>query len=202
MTKDSATLASLVGSRLCHDLISPVGAIQNGLELLDLSGFSSDMPELELIRDSCANAAARIRFFRVAFGSAADTQMMGEREIRAIFNDLTRGARVKAEWRPTKDILRTEVQLAFLAHLCCEAALPQGGNVRHERGEVGWSIGATGPRLNVVAPLWAHLSGGPGPEEITADKVQFAMLACLTQDTGRTVRVHHGENSLRLEILH
>ncbi|MFZ7093687.1 histidine phosphotransferase family protein [Primorskyibacter sp. 2E233] len=200
MPKDSATLAALVGSRLCHDLISPVGAIQNGLELLDLSGISSDLPEMELIRDSCANAAARIRFFRVAFGSAGAAQMMGRREVVSVLSDLTKSARVKADWRPELDMLRTDVQLAFLVYLCCESALPQGGSVRFEKSEAGWSIGAKGPRLNINQPLWAHLEGGPGPEEITADKVQFAMLALVADERGRKIRVHKGSDSLRIEI--
>ncbi|WGW02963.1 histidine phosphotransferase family protein [Tropicibacter oceani] len=200
MPKDSATLAALVGSRLCHDLISPVGAIQNGLELLELSGMS-DVPELELIRDSCTNAAARIRFFRVAFGSAGDSQTMGHREIQSIMADLTRHGRVKADWRPDRDLPRTEVQMAFLAFLCSEAALPQGGTVSFAKGQTGWSIAASGPRLNVNAALWDHLTGGPGPEEITADKVQFAVLALLAQDRGRKIRVHKGTESLRMEIL-
>lgn len=201
MSKYTANLASLVGSRLCHDLISPVGAIQNGLELLELSGLSKDMPELELIRDSCINAAARIKFFRVAFGSAGGGQMMGDREIRSILRDLTKGARVQADWRPDVDLMRTEVQMVFLAHLCCESALPQGGTVRHERGETGWSVGADGPRINAIKPLWNHLTGGPGPEEIGADKVQFALLAILAEERGLTLRVHIGESSLRIELV-
>ena len=60
-------LAQLVGSRICHDLISPVGAIGNGLELLAMAGGRT-MPggsaELELISDSVVQANARIRFFR------------------------------------------------------------------------------------------------------------------------------------------
>ncbi|WP_136442480.1 histidine phosphotransferase family protein [Pacificoceanicola onchidii] len=201
MTKYTANLASLVGSRLCHDLISPVGAIQNGLELLELSGLSNDMPELELIRDSCTNAAARIKFFRVAFGSAGGSQMMGDREIRAILRDLTAGARVQSDWRPDADLPRAEVQMAFLAYLCCESALPQGGTVHIERGETGWSVGAEGPRINAVKPLWDHLTGGPGPEEIGADKVQFALLTLLAEERGLNLRVHVGDSSLRIELV-
>ncbi|WP_425100587.1 histidine phosphotransferase family protein [Tropicibacter sp. S64] len=201
MIKDSAALAALVGSRLCHDLISPVGAIQNGLELLDLSGFAKDMPELELIRESVVNANARIKFFRVAFGLAGDSQMMGEREIRGILRDLTAAGRVQVDWKPTKDLRRTDVQLAFLGYLCCEAALPQGGTVRCERGETGWSVSVTAPRINFSKPHWELLNGGPGPEELGADKVQFAMLANLSTERRRRVRVHHGDTSLRMEIL-
>jgi histidine phosphotransferase ChpT len=66
---DQPDLAALIGSRICHDLISPIGAIGNGVELL-LMEASGKGPELSLISESVAAANARIRFFRVAFGAA------------------------------------------------------------------------------------------------------------------------------------
>ena len=57
-------IAALVGSRICHDLISPIGAIGNGVELIGLTENTSS-PELALISESVDNANARIRFFRV-----------------------------------------------------------------------------------------------------------------------------------------
>ena len=65
MGTSNVNLAALIGSRICHDLISPIGAINNGLELLGMTG-SSEGPELQLITDSVGSATARIRFFRIA----------------------------------------------------------------------------------------------------------------------------------------
>lgn len=70
MTDD---IASLVGSRICHDLISPIGAISNGVELIGMTQ-GTDGAEMSLINDSVQNANARIRFFRVAYGSATPEQ--------------------------------------------------------------------------------------------------------------------------------
>ena len=69
MSQTNVNLSALIGSRICHDLISPIGAINNGLELLGMSG-NTPGPEMELIHDSVGNASARIRYFRVAFGAA------------------------------------------------------------------------------------------------------------------------------------
>ena len=66
MPIDTAKLATLVASRLCHDLVSPVGAISNGLELIALAGTPGP-EEMELIEQSCTSATARLNFFRVAF---------------------------------------------------------------------------------------------------------------------------------------
>ncbi len=63
MSHTHSNLATLIGSRICHDLISPIGAIHNGLELLELSGGMSQTPEMQLIVESCANARARVTFF-------------------------------------------------------------------------------------------------------------------------------------------
>ena len=86
MGQSNINLSALIGSRICHDLISPIGAINNGLELLDMSGRTSG-PELDLIQESVGNASARIRFFRIAFGAAGD-QMMGRAEVVSILKDL------------------------------------------------------------------------------------------------------------------
>ncbi len=75
----SPDIASLIGSRISHDLISPIGAIGNGLELLSMSGAGG--PEVELISDSVANANARIRHFRIAFGLASAEQGTSRSEI-------------------------------------------------------------------------------------------------------------------------
>ena len=76
MIQSASHLASLIGSRICHDLISPIGAIHNGLELISLSGAVQHEAEISLITQSCQNAASRIKFFRVAFGvSGSDRQL-------------------------------------------------------------------------------------------------------------------------------
>ncbi len=66
-------LAALVGSRICHDLISPIGAIGNGVELVLLDAAVGG-PEVTLIADSVSHANARIRFFRIAFGATGADQ--------------------------------------------------------------------------------------------------------------------------------
>jgi histidine phosphotransferase ChpT len=180
-----ARLATLVGSRLCHDIISPVGAIQNGLELLALAGDGDTSAELALIDESCASAAARIRFFRVAFGSAGSTQMMGARDCTATLEGFAAGGRVTAVWDVTGDRPRAEVQLAYLAYLCAETALPQGGTVRVACDGDGWSVAADGARIAADAQSWDRLVR-PGPVETsTPDRVQFDLLRVLASGAGR-----------------
>jgi len=57
MSHDNTSIAVLIGSRICHDLISPIGAITNGLELLNMAGEANG-PEMSLIGESVGNASA------------------------------------------------------------------------------------------------------------------------------------------------
>ena len=200
MSNISANLAALVGSRLCHDLISPIGAIQNGLELMALTGGGKDSPELTLIQDSCESAAARIRFFRVAFGFAGDSQKMSRKEIAATLEAVSKDGRLKAVWGDAEDHLRTDIQLCFLAYLCCESALPMGGNVSFDRDAAGWTVRATGPRVNATQALWDHINGVSPLPEPPADKVHFALLPILAGDLGRQLLATIGEDGVTLKI--
>ena len=110
---DKPDLVALLGSRICHDLISPIGAISNGVELLMMDG-STMGPEIALISESVANANARIRFFRVAYGISGADQRIGKAEVVSILSDLTRGGRLTIDWRGPADLPRREVKLAFL----------------------------------------------------------------------------------------
>lgn len=198
MGENKVSLASLIGSRICHDLISPIGAIANGLELLDMTG-STDGPEFELIADSAGNAGARIRFFRIAYGAAGD-QSLSRAEVRSILDDLNRGARVRVNWGPLEPQSRAMVRLAFLAAQCCETALPYGGDVFVRCIDDHWSITATGDTVNVDPELWTPVQNGTAMASPTAALVQFALLPEIASDLGRRIAVSSSTNELVLEF--
>ena len=156
MGYDNVNLAALIGSRICHDLINPIGAINNGLELLDMAGGTTG-PELELISDSVENAAARIRFFRIAYGAPGE-QLLGAPEIVSVLRDISAAARLTFEWGPSDPQERALVRLAFLAMQCCETAMPYGGLVRTDVGPDGWVISGTADTVVADAPLWTGLT--------------------------------------------
>ncbi|WP_114963637.1 histidine phosphotransferase family protein [Tritonibacter mobilis] len=183
MSVDNANLAALVGSRICHDLISPVGAINNGLELLGMSN-SLEGPELELISDSVNNANARIRFFRVAFGSAGE-QELGRMEIMSVLGDVSKGGRIKYNWSSQEAAARRDVRMAFLAGLCLESALPYGGTIQILRSTDGWTVIGEGRKINVDEDLWSGLASDAPKVEITPALVQFALLPEAAKEAGR-----------------
>jgi len=189
-------LVALVGSRISHDLASPLGAIANGVELLALTG-QGDSPEFRLITESVANATARIKAFRIAFGAAAPGQNVKADEIAALFAPGEGGRKLMVDWQPEGDVPRGLAKLALLALMCIETALPRGGQARvSTRGGV-WQVTGAGPRLTLPADLLAALDGN-APDDLAAAHVHFALFASAAQAQDR--RLHHqvGETEITL----
>ncbi len=196
---DRPDFAALIGSRICHDLISPIGAIGNGVELLQM-GPGGKSPEVALIADSVANASARIRFFRLAFGSSAGEAQVARSEVEAILADLARGSRVAMAITGPAALSRREVKLAFLAAQCLESALPFGGQVAMDRGEQGWTLTGRSPRLKLDPDLWDLLANPAPAAGIGAGQVHFALLCAEAQAQGRRLTVDLGEGEVRIEF--
>ncbi len=198
MPHPDLTLAALVGSRICHDLISPVGAIHNGLELIAMSGPIAT-PELCLISDSVDNASARIKFFRVAFGVASAEQMIGAPEIGTVIRGIYGEGRHKADWQGKGDVPRAEVQAIYLAMLCLETTLPQGGLITVTGQAGGWTLTATGTRIALDPGARAALDGDM-PSGLRPAHVQYALLPLCLAEMDRSVRIEQSANNLSLSF--
>jgi histidine phosphotransferase ChpT len=194
---DKPDLTALIGSRICHDLISPIGAIGNGVELLMMEGATAG-PEIALISESVAHANARIRFFRVAFGAASLEQRIAGPEIRSILTDITRGGRLAIDWRTSPDLERREVKLAFLALQCCETAMPWGGRITVDLCDDRWTIAGQAARLRIEADLWEVLARPAAAHGIMPAHVHFLLLADEAHRQGRRLTTELGETEMRI----
>jgi len=190
---------ALIGSRICHDLISPLGAIGNGVELLSMSGIT-DVPEMALISESVENANARIRFFRIAFGAASPGSMIGNAELRSVLADLYRGNRLSVDWRVADDVPRAEAKLAYLLLQCLESALPFGGKVQVTLTSGTWNIFGNADRMKVDEPLWDIIANPRADININASNVHFALIYDLAQDLGKHVTTNVSENSISVSF--
>ncbi|MDZ4088018.1 MAG: histidine phosphotransferase family protein [Tabrizicola sp.] len=195
--QDKPDLAALIASRICHDLISPIGAIGNGVELLAMEPGGT-RPEMALISESVANANARIRFFRICFGQASSDQRIARSEVASILGDLSRGGRVGYAWTSPTDLSRREVRLVFLLLQCLESALAYGGKVSVMRNDTGWQVQAEAPRLKVDPALWEVLTEPRAPAEIGAAQVHFALVPDELARQGRRLITEIGETTIRL----
>jgi histidine phosphotransferase ChpT len=127
---DALELAALLCSRVCHDLISPVGAIVNGLEVLDDNPKEEDREfALDLIRKSARTASARLQFCRLAFGAAgsAGAQIdLGDAQnmARGHFED----EKTKITWNLPRILLpKNRVKLLLNMLVVAQHTIPRGG---------------------------------------------------------------------------
>jgi len=198
-TTSRPDLTALLGSRICHDLISPLGAIGNGVELLQMTGDAGG-PEMQLIADSVRNANARIRFFRVAFGAASPDQRIGRAELGAVLDDSYQGGRVAVDHDLHDDMVRADAKLALLVLLCIESAMPLGGNVTLAVSGTHWQLGASAKRLKINDRLWSTLTQTRPPDDVTASEVQFALLPLAAAAAGRALAVTLGDTTIEVRF--
>ena len=159
-------LAALLCSRVCHDIISPVGAINNGLELLDEGGADEDA--MKLIRQSARNASARLQFARIAFGAAGSAGMMidtGDAESVAIA--FLKNEKPELIWNGVRALLpKNKVKLLLNLLLVANAAIPRGGRLvvtlENLDTEPRFALAASGPMLR-VPPKFLELHSGNKP---------------------------------------
>lgn len=192
-------LNSLVGSRICHDLISPLGAIGNGVELLSMAGMGA-APEITLISESVESANARIRFFRIAFGATANEALLGSKELRSVLSDLYRGNRLTIDWRVQEDVPRGQAKLAFLVLQCLESALPWGGNVLVTRTDQVWNVFGKASRLKIDQPLWEMIANPQDNTEVNAASVHFALVNPTAMQTGRRVTTNISDTTVSVSF--
>lgn len=189
-------LAALVGARLCHDLISPLGAIGNGVELLQMSPSASG-PEIALISDSVATALAKLRFYRIAFGPA-DPEARLTLEDAADITGAMYGGRFTIAWAPEgASLARRVARMAFLAILCLEKSLPMGGLVHITASDDSVSL-SVADRRTAAGPHWAHVTEGRALQDVRPDAVQFPLLRQALLASGGALSAEFSEHSAAL----
>ena len=196
MSKD---IAALVGSRICHDLISPLGAIGNGVELLSLTSGETSA-EMVLINESVANANARIRFKRIAYGATEMGQRVPRKEILSVLAASARGGRFTYFWHPEGDQSRREVRIAFLLLQCLEVALPSGGEISVTQDEGLWEVTGLGGRIHIDEALWHGLKEPRGLNGYSPAHVQFAVLPSVLTEARRTLDIDISEARIRVRF--
>lgn len=160
----------LLNARLCHELISPVGAINNGVELVAEEDVDADFQRdaMKLIASSAKTAGHRLNFYRFAYGSGR-----GSTGKDAALGLLESG-KVRADWQDSASALPVEWQrLACNMIVIAAEVLPRGGTLKIEAGEGGTGIvvNAGGDSVNLTAELRAALTDGADIDALTARTV-------------------------------
>ncbi len=197
MTISPVDFASLLCSRLCHDLLSPVGALNNGLELLaDETDPAMRQRCMELLADSARTSANKLKFFRLAFGAAGSFgETVDPREAKAAIEGLLSDARrTTLGWLVDAPALpKAAVKALLNLSLIANEALVRGGtlDVGAEQGEGQLEIVVriAGPRLTLDPSLRQMLVAGPGSDAVGSRVAAAFLVHTLVSDANGHVMV-------------
>lgn len=199
---EALDFAALLCSRVCHDIISPVGAITNGLEVLDEED-SEDMKAFafDLIRKSARTASAKLQFARLAFGAAGSAGAevdLGDAE--TVAKRYMEGEKADLEWQAARRLLpKNQVKLLLNLLLVSLHAVPRGGKVVVTvEGDLPYptfSIAATGPASR-IPPRVADLLAGRLEDGVDAHAIQPYYAGALARDAGLLVTIDKSDDTV------
>lgn len=161
-----SSLAALLSARICHDLISPIGALGTAIEVLDDDG-NTEMHEdaMGLVRLSSKQAGAKLRFLRLAFGAGGSAPgIIAVEELKSLTADMYEGGKATIRWEDClngleKNTARLLLNLTMLA----VQAVPRGGDIvisaTETNGAVTLSLAATGPKSRLDINVEKTLAG-------------------------------------------
>jgi histidine phosphotransferase ChpT len=176
---EALDLAALLCSRVCHDLISPVGAIVNGLEVLEEAKDEETKTfALDLIKKSAGNASAKLQFCRIAFGAAGSAgAQLDLGDAQTIARGFLEDDKTKLAWNlPRLLLAKNRVKLLLNMLLIAGQAIPRGGQLTVDPigsgDSMGFKVSATGSNAKFLPAVPGLLTGDTGPDALDAHRIQ------------------------------
>ena len=203
-------VTELLASRICHDLISPVGAINNGVELLEEMGAQVGEEAVKLIGHSADMASRRLRLFRLCYGSAGADANLSADEVLTTMRDYISGSRVSINWAADKmksaPLPKGGPKVLLNLVIIAYEALVHGGTIdvalaADNSSKI--SIVATGRGAGQRDEAWAPLHGNAQVADLTAKTVHPYVTGQFAQQYG--VQIAHqavAEDKIELTLEH
>jgi histidine phosphotransferase ChpT len=189
VTLSALDLAALLCSRVCHDLISPVGAIVNGLEVLEEDKDEETKTfALELIKKSARAASAKLQFCRLAFGAAGSVGAQielgdAEKASRGLIED----GKTTIVWNlPRELVAKNRAKLLLNMLMVAVGTIPRGGTLTVDPAGTGFQVTAVGLNARVTQAT-AELLSGSAAHPVDAHAIQPVYTGILARDCGLTV---------------
>ncbi len=200
-----AELAAYIAGKLCHDFISPAGAIMSGLDLLE-DPSAQDMRDdaLGLIRQSARKMVAHVHFARVAFGAATSSEAFNAAQLRDLVAGLAEGGRASLDWRIDDGVIFTKAEARILVNLAWMtlASLAMGGTAtltsRKDNGETIMVGSAEGPRARLKPEALTGLKGERLIEGLPGQWIQPYWLWLAVDEAGGQLNVATDEGRVGL----
>jgi len=194
VTLESLDLAALLCSRVCHDLISPVGAVVNGIEVMeDDADEQTRTFALELIKKSATTASARLQFCRLAFGAAGSAgASIDTGDAEGVARGMMEDDKVKITWKLPRVLLpKNRVKLLLNLLVLAGSTIPRGGTLNvdpvGEGDTMGFRITAAGLNARIPAAVPSLVNGEPEGGMVDAHAIQPFYTGMLARAVGAKV---------------
>ncbi|HLW90238.1 MAG TPA: histidine phosphotransferase family protein [Roseiarcus sp.] len=199
-------LAALACSRVCHDVISPVGAIINGLEVLE-EEKDAEMRQvaLDLIKKSAATASARLQFCRLAYGAAGSAgAAIDTGDAESVTRGLISDERTKLVWNGVRQLApKNKVKLLLNLCLLALSAIPRGGVLTvHVTGEgdgLEAVVEAKGVNARLAKGVEALIAGQPESGAVDGHSIQPFFTGLVARACGMAVAVSSSVDQVTLQ---
>jgi histidine phosphotransferase ChpT len=201
-------LAALLCSRVCHDVISPVGAIVNGLEVLE-EETDQEMRDiaLDLIRKSAKTASAKLQFCRLAFGAAGSAgASIDTGDAESVARNLFEDEKTKLEWNCTRVLMgKNKVKLVLNLCLIAAASIPRGGVIRvsitDPDGATQITLETSGTYLRLAQNVAPLVAGTPEEGRVDAHGIQPFYTGLVARECNMDVAIDARADIVRIEAV-
>lgn len=160
---DAVSLSALMSSRLCHDLVNPIGALSSGLEVLGDASMDASMKEaaLDLIKSSAEKSVALLKYARLAYGASGGVSAeLPYEEAKNVLQALLGWTKADLDWRIAPGYApKDEVKAVLVLGAAAADCVPRGGAIVVEGGRGAYDIRVTGQRVIVQDDMVRALSG-------------------------------------------
>lgn len=199
---DGLDLAAMISSRICHDVISPVGAIVNGLEVLE-EEKDPEMREiaLDLVRKSATAASARLQFARLAFGAAGSAgAQMDTGDAESVTRGILADAKTELIWNGPRLLLpKNKVKLLLNLIVIAVSTVPRGGTVsvtiEGDEPDTRFRIVTAGSMVRIAPALPGLLAGTPENDHVDAHVIQPFFTGVVARQTNMAASIEAHEDT-------
>lgn len=198
-------LSAILVSRICHDLVSPIGAIVNGVDLVRELGGSDVDAELAMISQSSDRASALLKYYRIAFGAAGDDSAISRGALRDQATSFLASSRIVIEW-PGDDgpaLSRPVARLLLLLLMCARGLAGMRGVLSVQlppEAEMPIEIRIDGAFSPDAPEMLSHLTGDAAGAEVTSRLVEFPLSRLYAADLGAHLKIERGEDSVAIRV--
>jgi histidine phosphotransferase ChpT len=199
-------LAALISSRICHDVISPVGAIVNGLEVLeDEKDPEMRAVALDLIKRSAASASSRLQFCRLAFGAAGSMgASIDTGDAETVTRGLIASERTALAWNPPRQFApKNKVKLLLNLCLIAQSTVPRGGvisvDLSGQDDSLAMRVQAKGVNPRLATGVADLVAGRPESGAVDAHSIQPYFAGLVARECGMEVAITVEAESVTFE---